>query len=251
MILTEDQLLMLNKCVAQGPIDKASVVIFGNEFGTAGGEGDTERCVNRFMHEFATRKLLQIGEGFSTIEIDSPPVNSTFLQFISRFMLARKYKDERFFGELSEEGKVVLNKYIMYDLYRKDSAIINLRPLPRHTERHWDYSNIDEKEYNRQYNFSLKKPLNDKYKEIRLTAMKEAFQLAKNALILGSGDKDNKKKFFETIYPDIKFEEYILLGNVKIYVSEFPKIILSNYYDHRSGVGLNGLKEIYRFVNTL
>jgi len=248
MILTTEQILLLNRCVAQGPIDKASVVIFGNEFGTAGGEGDTERCVKRFINEFKTRKLLQIGEGFSTIDIDPPPVNSTFLQFIARLMLALKYKDDRFFEELTPEGKIFLNNYIMNSLYREDTAIVNLKPYPQHTERHWDYSNIDEKVYYKQYNFMHRNHLSDQYKEIRIKAMKEAFDLAKTALIIGSGDKENKRAFLQTIYPEIEFAEYKLNETAKIYFSRYPKIILSNYYDHRSGIRLSGLKSIYEFI---
>jgi hypothetical protein len=123
-----------------------------------------------------------------------------------------------------------------------------LKPYPQHTERSWEYDNIDEKGYYRQYNFTLKNHTSDKYRDLRIGAMKEAFVMCKNALILGSGDKENKKAFFQMIYPSIKFEEIVLSEKLKIYFSRYPKIILSNYYDNRSGIRLDGLKCLYNFI---
>ena len=112
MILTEEELLLFHKCIGTGNISTADVIIFGNEFGSAGGMGGgTQACVSKFMSEFKTKKLFQIGEGFTQLDIDSPPVSSTFLQFISRLVLALKYKDERFFGTLTSEGKIFLNNF--------------------------------------------------------------------------------------------------------------------------------------------
>ena len=251
MILTKEQALWLHRCVATGPIDKAKVVIFGNEWGTGAGAGSTERSINRFIDEFKTRKLLKVSENFfSIIEISPPPVNSTFLQFISRLMLALKYKDERFLGALTTEGWTVLNNYIMNSLYRDDTGIINMKPLPQTTERVWDYQNINESEYSNMYNFKVKYPTYkyNNYREFRLRGIKSAFDMAKNALILGSGDKYNKMAFLQMLYPDIKFSEHKLNEDLMIYFSKFPKIIISNYYDNRSGIKLSGLKEIYHFI---
>lgn len=250
MILTNEQALWLYKCVATGPIDKAKIIIFGNEWGTGAGEGNTERAINRFINEFKTRKTLKIDtDYFSILEIDSPPVNSTFLQFISRLALALKHKDDRFFDELTVEGWSFLNNYIMNSLYREDTAIINMKPLPQTTERVWDYQNINENEYSNMFNFKTKNNFYkyDNYRKFRIKGLKAAFDIAKDALILGSGDKHNKKAFFETIY-NIKFEQFILNDKVEIYFSKNPKIIISNYYDNRNGIRLLGLKEIYNFI---
>jgi hypothetical protein len=251
MILTSEKALWLYKCVATGPIDKAKIVVFGNEWGTGAGAGNTEKAIDRFINEFKTRKVLKINDNyFSIIEIDPPPVNSTFLQFISRLSLALKHKDERFFDVLSTEGWIFLNNYIMNSLYREDTAIINMKPLPQTTERVWDYDNINESEYSNMYNFQIKHYTSkyENYRKFRLQGLKAALDMAKNALILGSGDKHNKKAFFETLYPEIRFSEITLNSDLKIYFSEHPKIIISNYYDNRSGIKLSGLKEIYDFI---
>jgi hypothetical protein len=245
MILTSEQILAFHKFIGFGNITTASIVIFGNEFGTA--TRSTQACISYFMNEFETKKRFNIGEGFSLIEMDPPPVSSTFLQFISRLMLALKHSDDRFFSDLTFQGKIVLNNYIMNSLYRENSAIINLRPLPQPTEQHWTYSNINEGEYHSKYNFALRNHTSDELKNMRLRILKEAFNLiAKESLVLGSGDKENKKAFFKIIYPTIQFHE-TKLSDLKIYYSNNPRIILSNYFDNRT-IGLSGLKQLYHFI---
>lgn len=248
MILTKEQAIWLHRSIGQGPIDTAKIIIFGNEFGSARGKGNTQKCIEEFINEFKTRKLLKIGDGFNVLDIDPPPVSSTFLQFISRLLLALKYKDERFFDSLTFEGHAYVNNYIMNFLYRENSAIINLRPLPQPTENHWDYENINESNYKNLYNFKSKYKGHNKFRQFRLKLLKEAFDMGKNALILGAGDKHNKKAFFEEIYPNIVFQQTVLNDIVEIYFSLDPKIILSNYYDNRSGVRLEGLRQIYHFI---
>ena len=247
MILTLDQIRLLTKCVGGGPINKASIVIFGNELGTAEG-GNVERSIEKFEHDWTTGERIILNTGFVSLNIGTPPVNSTFLQFISRLALAIRHKDSRFLETLTPSGKAFVNDYIMHELDRTETAIINLRPLPQSTERHWHYLNVGEKDYYKQYNFTLRRKPYDSYSHLRVRAIKAGFDLAKNALILGAGDKNNKRAFFQHIYPDIKFEEIELNEKLKIYVSKYPKIILSNYYDNRNGIRLSGLQEIYKYI---
>lgn len=247
MILTNEQVLALHKHIGYGPIDVAPVIIFGNEPGTAGDSANLEQGMHNLMERFKTRKLLKIGQGFTMLEIDPPSPTSTFLQFIARLMLGLKYNEERFFDTLSNEGRVFLNNYIMNELNRTDTALINLRPFPQSTERHWYYDNISEQEYQKLYNFSLYSTVNNGYLNLRMEIMKKAFELVSSSLILGIGDKDNKKAFLKIIYPDIKFSEILLGETLKIYVSSNPKIILSNYWDNRN-IGLSGLKHIYNYI---
>lgn len=249
MIITPEQLLWLHRSIGQGPIDKATFIIFGNEFGCARGRSDTNSSINQFINEFQTRKLLKINEGFTVLDIDSPPVTSTFLQFISRLSLALKHEDDRFFGELSNEGKTFLNNYIMSSLYRENEAVINFRPLLQSTENHWDYENISESAYYNLYDFTTKNQKSNKLKELRVNILKEAFNLIKKeSFIIGAGDKNNKKAFFETIYPEIKFSEEKLSDSYTIYFSNnIKKIILSNYFDNRT-IGLGNLKLLYEFI---
>ena len=136
----------------------------------------------------------------------------------------------------------------MNELYRSDTAVINLQPLPQTSENHWNYTNVDENGYHKLFNFTLLKPLDNPWKQLRLSVLKEAFQMAKNALILGSGAMYNKKAFFEYIYPEIKFSEISLNEKIKIFYSLNPKIVLSAYYSSYNGLGLNGLKLVYHFI---
>lgn len=248
MILTNEQISLLFRCVGGGPIDRASIVVFGNELGTAEGAGNTQATIETFQRDWTSKPVMQVGEGFVTTSIGSLPVNSIFLQFISRMALAIRHKEERFFDQLTLEGRAFLNNFIMNELYRTDTAIINLRPLPRTSENHWDYENIEEKGYNNLFNFTSRRSHESSWKNLRLSAMKNAFDLCKNSLILGSGDKHNKKAFLETIYNGVKFEYITLNNGTQVYVSKSPKIILSNYYSSYNGLGLSGLKEIYNYI---
>jgi len=248
MILSNEQLSLLVRCIGGGPINTAKILIFGNELGTSEG-GNTERTIAHFEKNWTTDKILQIGSGFSSLNIGIPPVNSIFLQFISRMALAIRHHDDRFLKTLTPAGKAFVNDYIMHELYRTDTAIINLRPLPQSTERHWNYENINEKDYYKQYNFTLRNKPSDTWSDIRSQILKEGFELAKNSLILGAGDKNNKRAFFKYIFPNIKFEEITLNLQTQIYISHQPKIILSNYYDNRNGIRLIGLGDIFKYIS--
>jgi hypothetical protein len=250
MILTNEQKNWLYKSIGQGPVNTADLIIFGNEFGSARGKGDTESSINQFINEFKTRKLLQIADGFTVIDIDSPPVTSSFLQYISRLALALKHKDDRFFGEFSAEGKAFLNKYIMNSLYRENTAVINFRPLLQPTESQWPYENISENVYHNIFDFTVKNLHHDQLLDMRVSILKAAFDMIKkDAIVLGSGDKENKKAFFKTIYPTIQFKEEKLSETYKIYHSNNidKKIILSNYFDNRT-LGLENLELLYNFI---
>jgi len=249
MILTNEELLLFHRCVGIGNVSEADVIIFGNEFGTAAASGGgTKASVLKFMDVFA-KKLFNIGEGFTLLDI-SAPVSSTFLQFISRLMLALKHNEERFFDDLTIQGRQVLNDYIMNHLYKDNSAIINMRPLLQSTEDTWDYDNISKIEYHNKYNFKTKGHMSDSLRDMRLRILTKAFNIiSKESLILASGDKENKKAFFQTIYPTIQFHETKLSDSYKIYHSNNleKNIILSNYFDNRT-IGLSNLKLLFRFI---
>ncbi len=248
MKLTDDQMKLFFSHVGAGPIDKAKIVVFGNEMGTAAGKGSTEKTIESLIDDWSKRKILHVGEGFVALDVGTLPVNSIFLRCISRMALAIRYNEPRFFDKLSNEGNVFLNKYILEELYRTDVAVLNLKPLPKGTGKHWSYENIGEKEYYNLFNFVHQKVPESTWKNFRVNILKEAFQLAKNSLILGSGDRHNKKEFLKIVYPGIEFESKTLDGNVQIYVSNYPRVILSNYYSSYRGLGLKGLKTIFYYI---
>lgn len=248
MKLTDDQIKLFFQCVGAGPIDKAKIVIFGNELGTAAGAGSTEKTIEILTNDWSKHTRLSVGEGFITTEVGTLPVNSTFLQCVSRMALAIRHNEPRFFDELSGQGKALLNKYILEELYRTDTAVINLKPLPQSTERHWDYENIEESRYHNLFNFTLLRAHESPWKDLRVKILKEAFQLVKDSLILGSGDKHNKKEFLKLVYPDIQFESILLDNSIQVYISKYPRIILSNYYSSYTGLGLKGLKVLFQYI---
>ena len=249
MILTDDQILMLHKHIGYGPIDTARILVFGNESGTAG-EPTLELSIKNLIEKYKTRKLLNIGEGFSITEIDTPPVNSTFIQFIGRLCLAVRYQDTRFFGMLTPQGRNLLNNYIMNSVCREHSALINLRPFPRPTERIWPYENMLKKDYNNNYNFKRRHNQQNELTKMRIQILKDAFELNTKSIIIGSGDKENKRAFFQTIYPEIEFKE-VIYDELITYITLKPKkIILTDYFDNRSGIKIAGLLKIYKLITS-
>jgi len=248
MTLTDQQLDVLFRCVGGGPIDRASLVFFGNELGTAE-TGNTETSVLKFVHDWTTGPKIRVGEGFVTLGTGAMPVSSVFLRLASRMALAIKHKDDRFLGTLSGEGKAFLNAYIAEELYRTGTACVDLRPLPQSTEECWEYGNVDRKAYQKMFNFRLKKQAGGKWRDLRVSALKAAFEAARGALVLGCGERHNKRAFFETTFPGTKFEDVRLGDGTEMHVSRSPRIVLSNFYSHRNGVKLSGLRSIYQYLS--
>ena len=215
---------------------------FGNEPGTSGKD-----VISTIKYLKNSTDKLKIGKGFLLKESYTSPVNSIFARFIARLMLGIEYKDERWFEELSSQGTTAINSYILKPLSEKNICLVNLRPLPRPTEDTWDYSNINKRDYLRNYNFTLKKHYSDSNKELRMSIFKEFFNETKDSLIIGVGNKENKKLFFEILYKDSKFCQ-INLDSMDIYYEPEYKIILSDYFDYRGGVKLQGLKELFRVI---
>ena len=232
---------ILNTYIGQGsPL--APVIFFGNEPGTSGKD-----IISTIKYLKTSKDKLKIGKGFLLKESYTYPVNSTFARFIARLMLGLEYKDERWFGELSSQGMIAINSYILKPLSEKNICLVNLRPLPRPTEDTWVYSNISKKEYQRNYNFTLKRHYSDSDKELRMNIFKEFFKQTKDSLIIGIGNKENKKSFFDILYENSNFCQ-INLDSMDIYYEPNYNIILSDYFDYRGGVKLQGLKELFRVI---
>jgi len=233
------QNLLLHQYIGYGFLDKSSVIFFGNEFGTAG--TPFEDVKNNFLETIDYNNYLINPKYFS------PSIKSPFLQFVSRFMLTIETNNLLWLDEkLTKENKLILNNYIVDKLYKEHSCVINLRPLPRPSERVWIYENINQKDYLNQWKFSNKISLNE-FTKIRLNILRDTFNKSIDKIIIGIGDKESKKKFFEYIYPNIKFEQIKLDKNM-IYYNLEQKIYLSNYFDHRCGIGIDGLTLLYKFI---
>lgn len=237
--ISKEEYSLLNRYIGQGKHD-ASLVFFGNEPGTSGlGILDTIKYLK-------TAKNKPIGNGFLIHESYSHPTSSDFARFISRLCLGLENKDDRWFGELSQTGNVAINQHIMKPISEKNICLINLRPLPRPTQDTWVYSNINKKDYQRKWNFTLKGHYSDNFKDERLQILKSFFKLRGDSLIIGVGDKENKRAFLEKLFPN-KFHT-AQLDNHTIYFEPKLKIILSNYFNNRNGIKLKGLKDLYNFI---
>lgn len=264
MKLSSEQYKIFESYIGQGNFNSAQYVFFGNEFGLS-------ESANIFTYltrikSYLLRDNIHVlndkwENGFMLPEADCAPIKSVFIQFISRLILALESNDDKWFNKLNTEEKLILNNYIEKRLNREDACIINLRPLPRSTERVWSYDNISQKDYIRSYNFLLKNTSNvshvihyDQKDTLmdnilftnRILILQKLLQNLDNKILIGIGDKRNKRKFIETIYSNIVFKE-----QNDLYISYKPKIILCNYFDNKNGIGLNGLKNVFKIIQKL
>ena len=249
MKLTLSDWSLLQNYIGEGPIDKAEIVFFGNEFGLA--QNNIENYLNFLKRFIQEDRIVLVGkninEGFTIYGKDSAPLNSQFVRFCSRFMLAYNNQDDRFLGDLSKQGEIMINDYITHDLHMSNSSIINYRPLPRPAEDQWIYENINKDTYLKSFVISSKFHQFDKNIKPRIANLIRGFMKAPKPIIIGTGDKWNKQNLFERVFPDTLFSEITLKTGKKILMDEKQRIILADYFDHRT-LGLPSLKEIFNIV---
>jgi hypothetical protein len=239
--ISDKEYKLFNRYIGQGKVT-SPLVFFGNEPGMSGlGYDET---VNFLKYQPAYK----LGGGFMLKESYSKPTTSEFARFSTRLCLGLKYNDERWFHNLSNLGKITLNECICTSQLDKDHSLINLRPLPRPTEDTWIYSGIDKKEYYRLWNFGLKRHYSDPEKELRLGILKTFFE-KRTGLVIGVGDKRNKKIFLESLDLGYDFHEADL-DHHTIFFDIKNKIILSDYFNNRNGIKIIGLQDLYRFISS-
>ena len=219
MELLENEYKLLCSYIGYGVVNQPRICFFGNESGTGGMYIDD--YIPKFIKDL--EYSVQLKHALILPKINDLPVSSVFLQFISRLLLAIEQNDVVWFEILSKIDVVNLNYYILNRFNKENTCVFNLRPLPRPTERVWPYSTVNKKDYIKSYNFCLKHPHINRFKQIRMQSLYDGFEQIKNTLIIGIGDKENKKKFFEELYECsfIKINDF--------YYEKYRKIILSNY----------------------
>jgi len=239
--ISKEEYSLLNRYIGQGWFSDP-LVFFGNEPGTSGlGVKDT-------IKHLETCPKSPVSTGFLIGESYAHPTTSDFARYISRLCLGLEHKDKRWFGELSPSGTAAVNDAIMKTQDKRTHTLINLRPLPRPTQDTWEYSNINKKDYLRKWNFMLKGHYSDLEKEERLKIFR-CFFAQRTGIVIGVGEKENKKAFFKAIYPPLEFSKADLDTHT-IYFNTHYRIILSDYFNNRNGIKLQGLLELYNFITT-
>jgi len=247
IVINKDDIELLYSFLGIGPFLKAKFVFLGNEFGLS--SKSINDLLNIIKNKIRNNDITYINKAFILDYInDSSSIKSIFVQFCSRLLLALETKDERWFGELSKLGKISLNNYILNKLHKENSCIINLRPLPRPTERQWIYENINEKDYMKKFNYILKNYKGDNLSNERLINFNIFLNKVQNAVKICSGNKENKKYFFLQLNKILNENKYQFELIDDFYIDKINKIIISNYFDNRSGIKLNGLNKLYHKI---
>ncbi len=251
--ISEEDKNLLYRYIGQGSPD-SKLIIFGNEPGLAGSSvNKTIECVKNLAHEPAWRVSDEPTSEFMIKESYINPTTSEFARFSARLKLAIDYKDSRWVKELSKSGIAAINQHICTPINEKSMALINLRPLPRHTQDDWVYSNVGRKDYLREWNFLLKRPVNRSLQTLKRQQALKEFILSSDrhvsSLIIGVGEKENKKAFIEKMIGEKSSFIKVDLESHSIYYNSELKIILSGYFNNRNGIKLKGLQELFCFIN--
>ena len=85
--------------------------------------------------------------------------------------------------------------------------------------------------------------------ETRIEKIKKVFEESNKEIIISPGDKYNKEKFFQYLYPKIEFERLNFEGDDYLLNKE-RKIIICSYFSNTT-LKLNGLKFLYHIIKSL
>jgi hypothetical protein len=252
MILENPDKLLFYNLLGHGNLQTSRVIFLGNEFGLA--STTLEKYLENLRNVVKNNQVNLIGknwwDGFLFNTNGEAPITSIFVQFISRLMLALRENNEEWFYNLTFSDRVKFNNYILNEFHKTESSTINIRPLPRHTESTWIYDNIDKGEYNKDFNFFLDKHQRNVFSEERLLKIKKVFGQSNKEIIIGVGDKWNKEKFFQYLYPNMKFER-LKFEDEDFLINNEKKIIICDYFDNRSGIKLKGLQFLYHIIKSI
>jgi hypothetical protein len=116
------------------------------------------------------------------------------------------------------------------------------------TERQWIYENIDEKTYLKNFNYTLKNYKCNILSNERLINFNYFLNKVQNSIKICSGYKENKKSFFLQLNKILKKDKYQFEHVNDFYIDKNNKIIISNYFDNRSGIKLEGLNKLYKHI---
>jgi len=262
MKISKEQLSKLNNFVGSGDFINANIIFFGNEEGL--GSLELKEAIKRRCNLHDKEDTPRLSNNIfyrKNWEIEEKAVNSSMLQFQSRILLFLNNQNGNWFLKKDEEPILFqqIKEYQRAQLYRESisykfkSALIDLRPLPRFTEKEWPYANINRSEYLKAFQFKRENGIAEdllKLKNQRAQNIKTVFDSSKKAkVIVGIGDKHSKRNLFEQLYN--AYFTNIIEG--KCFQSQIKhngkalNIILSNFFDYRS-LGLENLKELSQII---
>ncbi|MEK4229697.1 hypothetical protein [Solibacillus sp. FSL H8-0538] len=182
------------------------------------------------------------------------------LEFQARIVLHFLQPDKEWFVKkgINKDNYNIIKNYYQKNLYNNNSqfniTLMDFRPFPRRNEKdQWPYSNLDKLQYLNAFKFNLKSKLKPFYKELRDTRagiLKRAIEQSHANLIVGIGDKDSKRRFFEQYFSNAQFEEYSLTKEkVELFKASIQlenrtiTVLLSDFFNHYT-IGLVGLEKL-------
>jgi len=244
---------LLYNNLGHGNLNTSRIIFLGNEPGLAA--STAEQFVENLKTKVETNSVNLIGEtwrdGFLLKTEGEAPVTSVFVQFIARLMMALREKEEYWFYNLTFADRIKLNNYILTEFHKTESSTVNIRPLPRPTEDLWIYQNVSEKGYKKEFDFSIQGYERGVAPYERFMKIKKVLELSNREIIIGVGDKRNKELFFKYLYPDIEFKELIFSPHRPFLWNKEKNIVLSDYFDNRSGIKLEGLRILYQIIRNI
>lgn len=282
--LSSDEIEKLLAFVGFGNREKSNILFFGNEEGLGGYElhhAIKAKCAvyGNNEHSYITQNWR---DGFYEIpEVIDPEYKkvmkelrgelleetslfSPMLEFQARIALHLQDPEQDWFSKREDnpENFEVIKKYYQTSLYHEDSkfplSLMDLRPFPRRNEKdEWPYSNIDRSQYLRAFSFNPSAKIDPLYQELRdkrASILKRAIECSNANFIVGIGDKESKRRFFEQVFSTaerpLQFEEVKLTKDkCEVYKTSLIlknrtiTVLLSDFFDYRN-IGLAGLEKL-------
>lgn len=275
--LTKDEINSLRSFIGYGNFRKAKIIFLANE----GGLGkktlrenislitrDYKRDLNSRLNQNTWKdgywKVNKCSE-----EVANNTPKTPFLKLCARILLALENSNttiESWFKKENDDKATTekVNQYLDGNsLYSNregiSSALIDWRPLPRKNEScDLPYTNIDQQQYLDAFSFKDQSSSNE-YKawvEQRCNIIKQIVKKFQPPLILSAGAKQDKRKLFKHIWPEIQFDKISLStnkGQKEIYVSKSKlcggtHVILCDFLDYRT-LGYDGTCELTKYIS--
>jgi hypothetical protein len=274
-----DSIKKLIRFCGYGNFASANVVFLGNEEGLGGGEISDEirKRTKDFWDEGIALDGINKERGYYVSNKGGGDAKGHFLLFCARLMLHlnRSENKQDYFQKQTENAEAFkeIKSYKINSLFNEDekllkyrSVLIDFRPLPRvnektnssvYTELNADF---DWKQYIKAFRLKNRGINKFHYQMLhdRTVVLKTVFsRKVETKVIIGIGDKEVKKMFFEKNFEFEKpFEEKylskdkveVLFGIIRNHTSIIP-VFLSNFFQSGYGIGLDGLKELCRLID--